>query len=231
MEGSCRFEIWAYAKDEDAEKIKAEAGEKGVKVKIPVRAKQTFRLGLPPSRDIGMRETEPATEKGIVGQSMRHTEAFAKIALQTQEASSGTLISENIRLSKEVERLQGIVMENLKSREEMVSRQHERALAEEELRAKLRQKEFLVQQLVSNFAPHLKTAIPEVMKKLGLAPDETKKLQAGAASAVPPKANEVEAFKRDLTDIIMSIDPALLTQALDALPADKQEKMKGLMIL
>lgn len=103
-------------------------------------------------------ESEPATNKGMLAQQMRHNEAIMKLALNTFVQQSSVQQSMLARLAEQLEAAQRDKFESLKLIESMLSEEAERRLAG--IRAENREK-----RLQTGFE-HLQLLAPVLINKL-----------------------------------------------------------------
>jgi hypothetical protein len=126
-------------------------------------------------------ESEPATEKGMRAQQMRHNEAILKIALGSVQQTMAIQARTIDRLAEQNEELQAHRLEGIKVVERMLSQEGERRIAQAKAEAGEKRKERAFEQI--------QMLAPVVINKLA----GTKLLPEGAAGA--------DVLKRLLTSI------------------------------
>jgi len=87
-------------------------------------ANEEFERDLTPS--------EPATDKGLVAQHMRHTEAFAKIVVTSQSYMADLMRRENQRLSDQNDKYANQQVDFMLTLQKLMDHSHERRLKEKE---------------------------------------------------------------------------------------------------
>lgn len=104
-------------------------------------------------------EHEPATEKGLLGQTMRHNEQLAQALIKLAHTTVMPLAEENYRLRQHMARLDETHFENVRIREDLITKKHERDLEMKEVEAEIALKEKAFDTAISHF--------PELAKGLG----------------------------------------------------------------
>lgn len=137
----------------------------------------------------GEMSSEPATAKGLLAQTMRHSEVFARIA----SAESGHVITMQQRMlgqmSGMLENLMSRHMENMQLTEELLSHRHERDMALAEQESKLQIKQDILSKVT--------TLLPAVIKKF---------TGVSADSELPPEVAELRNVARILVKDDARID-------------------------
>lgn len=234
FDSTCRFEVLAYAKPGDENE-----GSSRVERKLPVRARFPFRMAA--KTQIGGRalgETEPPTEKGLIGQTMRHAEVIMRLHTEGEQASRGALISENLRLQARVEALELERERYLKLKEEMLTVASVRGIQEAEANAKIERNRMLTARLMNDFMPLLKNAAPEMLKRLGLEIPTDPKALPQAKPLTPSVTEQVEThvegpstndYRLAIMELVAVNDPEEVAKMIGNLPEDRKEHFQRLM--
>ena len=99
-------------------------------------------------------DAEPANERGIIGQQLRHTEMFARLLTVSAGDQFERIIGENRRLHDALEKTQARQIDMYEMLESLNERKHERELEREAAQRKAEQSEKLMS-AVMTFGPAL----------------------------------------------------------------------------
>lgn len=127
-----------------------------------------FRSGDPANEEHDF-DTEPANERGLLAQQMRHNEALIRSQVTSTNNVMQILSRQNEKLQNEKEALESDRFRNLEMMEKLMSHGHERYLAEQQADFEMKMKKDIGQKLMM-LAPAVinklagKTVMPEVMR-------------------------------------------------------------------
>lgn len=116
-----------------------------------------FIVAAPDTSD-GALESEPATQAGLMAQLMRHNEATTRTMMAGVGEIMRTLQTTIARQATELDELHTRRMETQSAVEDLLSKRHERELAELEAKASIQSKQELVKEI--------KLLAPAVLKRL-----------------------------------------------------------------
>lgn len=166
-------------------------------------AKLTIRVA-PENDDDGDTMSEGPTKTGILAQQMRHTEVFARIAVSTADRSIVTLQKQNEKLQEQVEKLLDKNFDLVTLIEELQSKKLERELATEESRAKLANRQELVNKMLM--------LAPILVNKIAVGKNGGQKL-------LPEKTTDIEQM---VHSFMVSIKPDQFEALVNALGPDQK---------
>ena len=158
--------------------------------------------------------SEPASSKGQVAQSMRHTEAAVKLALMGSAQSQSALLQTVNRLQSQVEKLMDERAEYLEKIEELRSQEHERRMEALLIEKQEARKDEAVEQL--------KLLAPVVAHKLGLPAGLLPGTTAAAGDGAPGGAGAV------LSALVQSLKPEQMGRLMAILDAGQQASLMTL---
>lgn len=141
-----------------------------------------------------------ATEKGLLGQLMRHNQQLAAINVESVQAVLSPLISENQDLRRRIGEVEGRRLEMFHAMEALETRRHEREIesAESATRAEFRAK--MLKSLADRW-------VPELLAKIDLGGKGNPRLGA---------SDPMSAAQSTLRDALAVVDRETIALALDA---------------
>lgn len=149
-----------------------------------------------PTEEDDSASSEPANARGLLAQSQRHTEAFARMAISQTATIAGVQERMISRLADINERLMDKHVEVLELVEELSSHKHERAIEEKREESKAATRQLFAKQLV----PMLATI---VRKFTGATP----------AGMLPPEVTQLRTLLESLTEQQQTQLQSILTPA------------------
>lgn len=111
-------------------------------------AKLSIRVAPDADDEEGDLMSEAPTKTGILAQQMRHTEVFARIAVQSADSTIRSLNKQNEELRAQVEKLLDKNFELTELMEQLMSKKHERDLATKEAGFKMETRQELTNKLM-----------------------------------------------------------------------------------